>query len=277
MPARYVINHAELSSEGGENPIMLLLEDKIDELQIELDRKTADIPGIQQALIDAEVAFVNASLTEPIDDPDARDPATIQEAKLSVYWTEWLAALYEELEGLKAKGVYEEVDELPPGRKAVGNKWVLHIKRDKDFKITRFKARLVAKGFTQIPGQDFTFTFAPTARWESIRTLLTLTALYDWELRQVDVKTAFLNGPLDEEIYMHKPDILGKGYWRLRKGLYGLKQSGRQWYLDLHSKLQSIGFRHIEPDWSVHIRRLPKDHTIAATNVWRRQDSLNCL
>ena len=92
--------------------------------------------------------------------------------------------MYKELESLKAKGVYEEVDELLPGRKLVGCKWVLHIKCDKDFKITRFKAQLVAQGFSQIPGQDFIFTFAPTARWESIRALLTLTALYDWELHQ---------------------------------------------------------------------------------------------
>jgi hypothetical protein len=246
---------------------MLLLEGEIHELQVELDRKSASIPDVQRALIAIETTYVNASLTEPINDPNARDPTTTHEAKLSIYWTEWLAAMYEELEGLKAKSVYEEVEHLPPGRKAVGNKWVLHIKRDKDFRITRFKARLVAKGFTQIPGQDFTFTFAPTARWESIRTLLTLTAIYDWELRQVDIKTAFLNGPLDEEIYMHKPDILGPGYWRLRKGLYGLKQSGRQWYLDLNAKLESIGFKRIEPDWSVHIRKTLTAQTIAATNV----------
>ena len=255
MPACYVVNHAKLASEGERNPIMLLLDGEIDELQVELDRSPTNIPDVKQALIDIETTYINASLTEPIDDADAHDPVTIHEAKLSIYWTEWLAAMYEELEGLKAKGVYEEVEHLPPGRRAVGNKWVLHIKRNKDFRITRFKARLVAKGFTQIPSQDFTFTFAPTAHWESIHTLLTLTAIYDWELQQVDVKTAFLNGPLDEEIYMHKPDIMGSRYWHLRKGLYGLKQSGHQWYLDLNSKLKSVGFRRIEPDWSVHIRR----------------------
>ena len=142
MPARYVTNHVGLLKigEGEENPIMLLLRDEIDELQIELDKRDADIPDIQQALIDVEIAYVNASLTEPIDDPDARNPSTVNEAKLSIYWTEWLVAMYEELESLKAKGVYEEVDELPPGRKPVGCKWVLHIKRNKYFKITRFKA-----------------------------------------------------------------------------------------------------------------------------------------
>ncbi len=94
-----------------------------------------------------------------------------------------------------------------------------------------------------IPGQDFTYTFAPTACLESIRTLLTLAANNDWELRQVDVKTAFLNGPLEEEIYMRKPEILGQGFWCLHRGLYGLKQAGRQWYLDLDKKFNKIGFK----------------------------------
>ncbi len=181
------------------------------ELEVELDYH--EFPAFAKAVVDCETSLINTALTEPIDDPDAKDPKTIHEAKLSIYWTEWLGSIYEELESLKAKGVYEEVDELPSGRKAVDSKWVLHIKRDKDGLISRFKARLVAKGFTQIPGQDFTYTFAPTARWESIRTLLALTANYDWELRQVDVKTAYLNGPLDEEIYMKKPEILGRGFW----------------------------------------------------------------
>jgi hypothetical protein len=264
MPARY-LNNVQPASEGG-NPLLNLLQDDIDDLQIDLNSPD-DLPLLTSAFIHAETAFINATLSKTIDDPDVRDPLTIQEAKLSVYWSEWLAAIHEELESLKAKGVYEEVPELPPGRKPVGCKWVLHIKRDKDFLITRFKARLVAKGFSQIPGLDFTHTFAPTARWESIRTLLTLTALYDWELRQVDVKTAFLNGPLDEEIYMRKPDVIGTGFWRLRKGLYGLKQSGRQWYLDLNAKLSTIGFKRLQSDWSVHIRQLPSTKSISATNV----------
>ena len=107
------------------------------------------------------------------------------------------------------------------------HKWVLHIKRDKSNAISRFKACLVAKGFTQIPGQDFNYTFAPVARWDSIRTVLSLAAVHDYELRQLDVKTAYLNRPLDEEIYMHAPPGSDTPYWRLWKGLYGLQQAGR--------------------------------------------------
>ena len=87
------------------------------------------------------------------------------------------------------------------------------------------------------------------------------------ELRQIDIKTAYLNGPLDEEIYMKKPHIAGSGYWRLRKGLYGLKQSGRQWYQELNSRLESIGFKRLESDWSVYIRVLDGERTYITTSV----------
>lgn len=175
--------------------------------------------------------------------------------------------MHEELEALKAKNVYEEVHELPPGRKAVKSKWVLHIKRDKDGQISRFKGRLVAKGFTQIFGHDFTFTFAPVARWDSIRSILCLAALHDFELRHVDVKNAYLNAPLEEEIYLVAPEGCGSPYWRLRKGLYGLKQAGRQWYLHLHDAYTSLKFLRCVSDWSVYIRRTPSSLTISATSV----------
>ena len=258
----YLTSHADMSDEGG--LLVLVLQGKL-ELEVELTKD--EFPTFAQTMIDSESAFINATLTEPIDDPNAKDPKSIHEARLSTYWAEWLAAIYEELEALKAKGVYEDVDKLPPGRKAVDSKWVLHIKRNQTGFISRFKARLVAKGYTMIPGQDFTYTFAPTARWESIRTLLTLTANNDWELRQVDVKTAFLNGPLDEEIYMRKPEILGQGFWRLHRGLYGPKQAGRQWYLDLDEKLNQIGFKRTESDWSVHVRQSLSDKSISTTSV----------
>jgi hypothetical protein len=117
-----------------------------------------------------------------------------------------------------------------------------------------FKARLVAKGFTQISSQDFTFTFAPVAHWDSIRTLLCITALNNFKLCQLDVKTAYLNGPLDEEIYMKSPEGFhcSYPYWCLRKGLYGLHQAGCQWYLTLHNAYAGLGYTHCKSDWSVY-------------------------
>jgi hypothetical protein len=265
VAATEVINLATQDKGGTYNVLPDSFED---ELEIEIcNRHELEQVSIALLRLELEAEFAGAALSEPIDDPDAKDPKSVREAELSVYWAHWLAALYEELESLKAKGVYVEVDEIPPGRKPVDSKWVLHIKRDGDGLISRFKARLVAKGFTQIPGQDFTYTFAPVARWESIRLLLAIAATYDWELRQIDVKTAFLNGPLDEEIYMRKPDILGPGFWRLLKGLYGLKQSGRMWYLELNERLKKIGLKRLESDWSVHIRNRGNARCITTTSV----------
>lgn len=163
--------------------------------------------------------------------------------------------------------MYDEVSSLPPGRKAIDAKWVLHIKRNEDGQISRFKARLVAKGFNQIPGQDFNYTFAPVARWDSIRTVLAIAAVRNLYLRHVDIKTAFLNGPLGEEIYLKKPSIAGDGFWRLKKGLYGLKQAGRTWYLEFNDKYQSLGFIRCESDWSVHVREGPNAKSLSATSV----------
>jgi len=86
-----------------------------DDEELEVDIEVMDFLKLIQCLVDAEVAFVNAALTDPINDPNEKDPSTLQEAKLSIYWTYWLAAIYEELESLKAKGVYDEVNELPSG------------------------------------------------------------------------------------------------------------------------------------------------------------------
>ena len=233
-----------------------------DEFSIPLDENRPFLSVIHS------VASADA-LIYSLRDDNTSDPQTVSEARHSKYWTEWLAAIHEELKSLKAKGVYEEVQSLPPGRKAVQHKWVLHIKRDKDSVISRFKALLVAKGFTQIPGQDFSFTFAPVARWDSIRSILCIAALNNYELRQLVVKTAYLNGPLDEEIYMKAPDGFSSSsnYWHLHKGLYGLRQAGRQWYLTLHQAYSDLGYVRCESDWSAYTRCSPSGFSMSATSV----------
>ena len=128
--------------------------------------------------------------------------------------------MHEELEALKAKGVYKLIPELPPGRKAVQCKWVLRIKRDQSSQISQFKGHLVAKGFTQIFRQDFTFTFAPVTRWDSIRSILYLATLHNFEFQHIDIKNAYLNAPLHKEIYMIAPDGSESKYWRLHKAPY---------------------------------------------------------
>ena len=128
------------------------------------------------------------------------DPATFQEAMASDFADEWHEACKYEMDALAKNGTWTLVD-LPLGRKAVKSKWVFKRKAD-----GRFQARLVAKGFTQIQGINYDETFSPVARFESLRLLLVLAALEDWEIHQMDVKSAFLNSLLDEEIYMEQPE-----------------------------------------------------------------------
>ena len=127
--------------------------------------------------------------------------------------------------------VWELVD-LPLKCKTIGNKWVLKVKRKVDGSIDRYKARLVAKGYTQREGIDYEDTFSLVVRFASIRLVLSIVAKQDLELFQMDVKTAFLNGELDEEIYMDQPigfvaDGQEHKVCKLKQSIYGLKQSSR--------------------------------------------------
>ena len=131
---------------------------------------------------------------------------TLDATKKSPEWPQWHKAVLEELETLKTMGTWE-LGDLPEGREPIGNRWTFVKKRDENGKIARYKARLVAQGFTQKPGTDFsnTGTFAPVMRFETLRTLLAMSVIDDWELRQMDIKGAYLNGKIVEELYMKQP------------------------------------------------------------------------
>jgi hypothetical protein len=134
-----------------------------------------------------------------------------------------------------------------PKQNVIGTKWVFQNKQDEHGIATRNKARLVAKGFTQIEGLDFGETYAPVARLESIRILLASAAHHDFKLYQMDVKSAFLNGPLSELVYVEQPpdfeDPQFSDYvYKLHKVLYGLKQAPRAWYECLKEFLLKNGF-----------------------------------
>jgi hypothetical protein len=143
----------------------------------------------------------------------------------------------------------------------------LHIKCNQNGQISHFKARLVAKGFTQVFGQDFTFTFAPVTCWESIHSILCIATLNDYELHHIDIKTAYLNTPLQEEIYMVALKGCGSKYWHLLKGLYGLHQAGRQWYLFLHDIYCNLGYNWCQSDWSVYVHKTELALSIFATSI----------
>lgn len=185
------------------------------------------------------------------------EPNTLEQARRSPDAAEWEQAVAEELRSMQEHQVFDVCD-LPPGHKTIKSRFVFKRKLGPDGTVVRYKARLVAKGFTQVPGVDFDDTFAPVARMTSIRALLALAHTEDYAVHQVDVKTAFLYGDLDEELYLEPPkgcvpqDQEGK-VWRLKKSLYGLRQSPRQWNLKLDSFLRTIGFAPCPSEHSVYV------------------------
>jgi hypothetical protein len=153
----------------------------------------------------------------------------------------WEAAINAELAALQAKHVYTEVT-LPEDATAIPSKLVLDIKRDEYGNVDKYKARLVAKGFRQIAGRDYEEVFAPTAQQVTLKILLAVASAHDLAVDQLDVKTAFLNGELEADVYLRLPAELGGAIWLLHKSLYGLKQSARQWHAKLREEMMAHGF-----------------------------------
>ena len=165
---------------------------------------------------------------------------------------EWQTAMDSEMESLVNNETFE-VKELPEGKSVIGGKWVYATKLDADGNV-KHKARYVAKGYSQKENVDYRETFSPTAHMTSVRMLMQAAVDNDLIVHQMDVKTAYLNAPIDCELYVEQPegyDVSNKGrklVWKLKKSLYGLKQSGRNWNNLLHSHLCADGFEQSDAD-----------------------------
>ncbi|KAK1607359.1 hypothetical protein QYE76_031032 [Lolium multiflorum] len=149
--------------------------------------------------------------------------------------SDWVDAMHEELNNFKRNKVWTLVEKPKECRNVIGTKWIFKNKQDEFGNIVRNKARLVAQGFSQVEGIDFGETYAPVARLESIRILLAYASHHNFKLQQMDVKSAFLNGPLHEEVYVKQPpgfeDLNFPNHvYKLDKALYGLKQAPRAWF-----------------------------------------------
>ncbi|WVZ52297.1 hypothetical protein U9M48_003371 [Paspalum notatum var. saurae] len=158
----------------------------------------------------------------------------------------WVSAMHEELENFERNYVWDLV-EPPPNCRPIGTKWVFKNKQGEDGMVVRNKARLVAQGFCQKEGIDYEETFAPVARLEAIRILFAFAASKGFKLQQMDVKSAFLNGFIEEEVYVRQPPSFESArfpdrVYKLRKALYGLKQAPRAWYARLKSFLLKSRF-----------------------------------
>ncbi len=162
--------------------------------------------------------------------------------------------------------------DLPHGAHLLKGKWVWDVKRDGQGQITKYKARWVAKGFTQVEGIDYEETFAPASHLGSLRMLLSIAAINDWEIHQLDVKSAFLNGIIDKDIYIEQPhefiDINNPTkVCKLKKSLYGLKQSPRLWNNQIRDILLKYGFTQLLSDPSIYVKHDTKDTIILGLHV----------
>ncbi|GAA5873331.1 hypothetical protein JCM16303_001094 [Sporobolomyces ruberrimus] len=186
----------------------------------------------------------------------------------------WPDAMSDELGAFAATGTWDEdLVKLPEGRRAISVKWVLLIKRDTEGRVIKYKARLVARGDQQIDGIDYDETHSSTVRLSSVRLVFALLAAHPhWRWSQFDISNAYLLGKLDCEIYIQQP--LGfvdrskpKHVRRLRKALYGLKQGGREWQKVLREALESLGFKRLEVDHGMYVRRRNGKVLVIPTHV----------
>ena len=226
-------------------------------------------PALEPIDDEQQVNYAQTSVSFITQEIEPRDvPRTLAEAKASPEWPEWEKAIKAEMDILGEMGTWK-LGDLPKGREAVGCKWVFDIKHDHEGKISRYKARLVAQGYSQIPGMDYFETFAPVVRHDSLRAMLAIAAIRNLEIRQLDIKGAYLNGDLQEEIYMRQPEGFDDGsgrVCRLYKTLYGLKQSGREWNRKLNKRLTELGFSRNEVDHCVYVRERNGETTVIT--VW---------
>ncbi len=190
------------------------------------------------------------------------EPKTVEEATNGSERNKWKAAMKEELDSLAQMNTWTLVPPPKGTCNVVDSKWIFKKKLDENGKIDRYKARLVARGFSQKYGIDYQETFAPVVRLNTLRAVIALAVDRNMEVHQMDVKTAFLNGELEETVYMRQPPgmtVEGKEEWvcRLNRSLYGLKQSSRQWNTVLDQNLKEMGFEQSVKDPCLYVKERP--------------------
>jgi hypothetical protein len=181
------------------------------------------------------------------------EPSSFQEA---VQDPTWVDAMVEEYDSIVKKSAWEIVP-IPIDKSMVGLRWIYKVKQVVDGSVEKYKATFVARGFSQIRGIDYDESFAPVARYSSIRSILALSTQMGWRIHEMDVKTAFLNGIIEEEVYIEQP----KGFETfdreshvciLKRSLYGLKQAPCAWYTRIDSYFTGLGFTKSEADENLY-------------------------
>jgi hypothetical protein len=177
------------------------------------------------------------------------EPSSFEEATDQQVWQD---AMVEEYTSIMRNDVWDIVSR-PEGKSVVSSRWLYKIKHVADGSIEKFKVRFVARGFSQKEGVDYEETFSPVTRYASIQVVISIASVMRWRIHQMDVKTTFLNGIIEEEVYIEKPqgfEVHGREshVCRLKKSLYRLKQAPRAWYSRIDGYLQSMGFTKSEVD-----------------------------
>ena len=198
----------------------------------------------------------------------ATEPSSYEEACGK---KEWEMSMKEEIASIEKNDTWELV-ELPKEKDAIGVKWIYKVKYHPDGRVQKHKARLVAKGYVQKYGIDYFETYSPVARIETVRLLLAIAAQMKWQVFQFDVKSAFLNGPLVEDVYVEQPPgFVREGQedkvYKLKKALYGLKQAPRAWYCRLDSYLQHHQFHRSESEPTLYVKMDGKDVLLVCVYV----------
>ncbi|VVA37944.1 PREDICTED: Retrovirus-related Pol poly from transposon, partial [Prunus dulcis] len=215
--------------------------------------QTRSKSGIVQSKKFPEFSSFHTHLTS-ISEPDT--PSYFKQALGDPAWKQ---AMTEEIQALDQQGTWTLVPS-PPNTNIVGCKWIFKIKKNADGTISRYKARLVAQGFSQEYGLDYEETFSPVVRHTTVRLILGLAVNFQWELRQLDVKNAFLHGELQEDVFMKQPQGFVDSQYpnhvcKLQKSLYGLKQAPRAWNAKFTGYLPTLGFSVSHSDPSLFVKK----------------------
>ncbi|KAJ9558226.1 hypothetical protein OSB04_012840 [Centaurea solstitialis] len=280
LPHEIIKDHGDLLEERV--PEETSISHHPDNLEISVEYASLDdILKRNETVIDD--VFIFAVATDIMSNDDM-EPRTIVECKRRTDWPQWKQAIQDELDSLTKRRVFGPVAPTPPNVKPIGNKWVFVRKRNENNEIVRYKARLVAQGFSQRLGIDYEETSSPVMDVITFRYLISLVVSEKLNMQLMDVVIAYLYGDLDTEIYMRVPDGLklpessssqprNTFSIRLRRSLYGLKQSGRMWYNRLSEYLIGLGYLNNELCPCVFIKKSTSGYAIIAVYV----DDMNLI
>lgn len=222
---------------------------------------------------DYDFGAEEVAMAAAVASSEGMEPQCIGEILKRADKLQWEAAMKDEISRLQERGTWKVVKK-PTGVNVVGSKWVFRIKKDANGHVQSYRARLVAQGFTQVEGVDYFDTYSPVAKLSSIRVILAIAARLDWEIHQIDVRSAYLYGELtdDEVIYTKPPPgwihvCKDDEVLLLQKAIYGLKQSGLRWYEVLRAILTDIGLVRCEFDHAVFYRQDERGHVVLFAHV----------